>query len=237
MSKKHLSRLNAPKSWPIQRKGIKWIIRPNPGAHKLKDCIPLSILLKNILHYAKTTREVKAILNKGEILVDKKIRKDHKLPLGIMDVFEIPKTKEAYRIFINNKNKFILVKIKKEETNIKPYKIIDKKYLKNKKIQLNLYGGRNLILDKNDYNVGDSVIIDLTNNKIKSHLKLEKNSLVYLIGGKHKGNIGTIEKIEKPLGISGKTEIILKSGKDKLSTLKDYAFVISKDITLEENGK
>ena len=232
MAKQHLSGLNAPKSWGIKRKEIKWVVRPNPGPHKLKECIPLNLLVKNLLKYAKTTREVKSILNKGEIIIDKKVRKDHKFPLGIMDVLEIPKLNEYYRIFLDNKNKFVLAKIKKEDTNLKPFKIIDKTNLKNKKIQLNLYGGKNLITDKDIYKVGDTLIIDLNNNNIKSHLKLEKGSLIYLIGGKHKGEIGNLESIEKPKGISGRTEIVLDIGKRKINTLKEHAFVINKDLNL-----
>ena len=63
MVKRHLSRLTAPKSWPIKRKSTKWITRPHPGPHTLKNCMSLNIVLKNILKYAKTTKEVKKILD------------------------------------------------------------------------------------------------------------------------------------------------------------------------------
>src|SRR3989344_4686856 len=139
MSKSHLSRLYMPKSWPVPKKQNKWIIKPSPGPHPLKECIPINIILKNILKYARTTREVKKILSNKEIIVDKKIIKDQKFPLGLFDILEIPKTNEYFIILLNKKGKFILKPIKKEESSLKLCKIINKTLLKGKKIQLNLY--------------------------------------------------------------------------------------------------
>ncbi|MBU4501796.1 MAG: 30S ribosomal protein S4e, partial [Nanoarchaeota archaeon] len=161
MVKRHLSRLGAPKSWPIQRKGIKWIARPSPGPHTLKNCITLSLAIKNLLKYAKTTKEVKIILNEGKILIDKIVRKDHKFPLGIMDVIDIPSTKENFRVLYTDKGKFRLVKISADEGKLKPTKIVGKTILKGKKIQLNFYDGKNLIVDKEEYKVNDTLILEL----------------------------------------------------------------------------
>ena len=96
MGKSHLKRLNAPKSWPISRKRNMWITRPSSGPHKLVESMPLNTILKELLKYPKITKEVKNILNKKEILVDKIPRKDIGFPVGIYDVIEIPKTKEYF---------------------------------------------------------------------------------------------------------------------------------------------
>ena len=56
MVKNHLTRLTAPKSWPIRRKGIKFIIRPQAGAHSLKNGISLSLVVRELLKYAKTKK-------------------------------------------------------------------------------------------------------------------------------------------------------------------------------------
>lgn len=231
MVKKHLSSLNAPKCWPIKRKEHKWTTRPNPGPHPLKRSIPLNILIKNLLKYAEKTKETKRILTNKEILIDKQIRKDHKFPIGLMDTIEIIKSKEYYRLLLNKKGKFILVPIKKEETEIKPLKIIGKKTVKNKKIQINLHDGRNILIEKDNYKVGDSIIINPLNKKIISHLKLEKNSKVYLTGGNHIGKIAIVTELNK----KGSKTIILNYNKEKIKTSKNYVFVIGE--TLNEYEK
>jgi len=49
----HLSTLAAPKSWPIKRKGIKWITRPKSGPHNLKSSLPLIVVLRDMLKLTK----------------------------------------------------------------------------------------------------------------------------------------------------------------------------------------
>lgn len=232
MVKKHLPRLTAPTSWPIQRKGIKWVTRPSPGPHPLRSCIPFNLVLKNLLKHAKTTREVKKILHEGKVLVDKKVRKNHKFPIGVMDVLEIPETKEYFRVLYTAKGNFMLHKISAEEAKLKPVKIIGKTKLKGDKTQLNLYDGKNIVVDKDGFKVGDTIILSLDGKPvIKKHLKFEKGSLVYLIEGEHKSKSGTIEEI-KP--IFGNPVITVKSKNKIFETSKRFAFVIDDSISLGE---
>lgn len=231
MVEKHLSRLAAPKNWPIKRKSNKWVTRPSPGPHPLKRCISLNLLLKDILNYSKTTRESKKILNKKEVLVDKKVRKDYKFPLGVMDILEFSKTNQYFRVLFDKKGKFTLVPIKKEESNIKPCKILNKTPLKGKRLQLNLYDGKNILIEKDDYEVGGTVIIDLTNNKIKEHIKLEKGAYIYITDGKYTGKSGILKEILKSNSSKPDKIILNIEGKD-VETLKDYAFVIGKTKSL-----
>lgn len=233
---RHLKRLNSPKTWTIRKKGITWVAKPSSGPHGIEDCITINLMLKKLLKYAKTTKEVKNILNGGKILVDKKVRKDHKFPLGLMDVVEIPDMNEFYRILIDNKGRLYLNKIKKEEAGIKLCKIIGKKILKGKKTQLNLYDGKNILVDKDIYAVGDSVVIDLSNNKIKNHLPLKKGNLVLLIKGNHTGEVAVLEEILKLKGFA-KDKILLKLKNKKVETIKDYAFVLGKDKPVIEIEK
>lgn len=228
MSKKHLKRLNAPRSWPISRKETKWVTRQNPGPHKIEEAMPLSIITKNLLKYAKTTRDVKRILNSKDILVDKIPRIDLKFPVGIFDIIEIPKTKEHFILLINKKGKLFLKKIDEKKSEIKHLKIIGKKILKNNKLQLNFYNGNNMLFDNKDYKVGDTLLINLNDKKIIKHLKLEKGALVYLIKGKHVGSIGTLEKLSSSNNLK-KDILELKIDNKIIKTLKDYAFVVDKD--------
>ena len=221
--KRHLKRLSAPKSWPLQRKGITFIARPLPGAHKLNQCITINVVLKDLLKHSKTTKETKSILNKGLVLVDNKVVKKHRLPVGIMDIISIPSLKEYYKVLYNTRKKFILEPIKKEEAEQKTCKIIGKKILKKKKVQINLYDAKNIIVTKDAYKVGDSIVIK--DNKIVKHLKFEKGAKVFLTAGKYIGLFGTLEEIKKFNGRSHDLITVIVD-KKQFQSKKDYAFVI-----------
>ncbi len=223
--KRHLSRLASPKIWPIERKEIKWIAKPRPGPHSMNNSITLNILLQNVLNIAKNTKESRRILNKGNVKVDGIIRKDHKFPTGMMDVVSIKD--DNYRILLDKKGRFILHKISKEESNLKPKKIVKKTTLKKKKIQITFFDGTNKIIDKDNYKVADTLILDLSKKSVKDHLKLEEGNLAYLLSGKHAGELGIIKRVETNKDLKP-NKIFLSKNKESFETLKDYAFVIGK---------
>ncbi|MBS3135192.1 30S ribosomal protein S4e [Candidatus Woesearchaeota archaeon] len=227
MGKNHLKRLNAPKTWPISRKGSKWITKQNPGPHKLNESMPLNIIIRDLLIYAKTTKEVKNILSNKDILINKRVIKEKKFPVGTFDIIEIPKTKENFLFLLNKKGKFFLQKIDDKKAEVKHLKIIGKKVLKKNKLQINLYNGNNFLTDKKEYNVGDTLLINLKDKKILKHLKLEKNADVYIIDGKYVGLTGTVESLSS----NKKNDTIdLKINNKNVKTLKKYIFVIDKAL-------
>ncbi len=226
----HLSRHEAPKGWRIKRKETKWIARPTPGPHPLNKSITINYLLKGLLHYANTTREAKVVLNNKNILINKVVRKDHRFPVGIFDVVELPKTKEYFRLFQDESLRFILHKISKEEAEIKPSRIINKTKLKKGRLQVNLSDSRNILVDNDKFKVGDTLILNLSANSIKSHVKMEKNAKIYLMEGKYTGKIAAIENITETKNLNP-AKIICKSDNKKFETLKKYAFVIGDEIT------
>lgn len=58
--------------------------RPSPGPHKLRECLPLIVLLRNRLKYALTGDEVKRIVKQRLIKVDGKVRTNPTFPAGFM---------------------------------------------------------------------------------------------------------------------------------------------------------
>ncbi len=222
MVKNHLKRLAVPRSWPIKRKETKFICRPNPGAHQLKFGIPLGIFIRDILKYAKTMHEVKNILKNRNVLVDGVRKKEHRFIVGLMDVIGISEIKKYYRVILDKKGKISLIEIKENDASIKPCKVTGKNKVKGK-TQLNLFDGRNILVDKDDYKVNDTLIISFPNQEIKKHLKFEKNVLVFFTGGKHIGGTGVVEDI-----VSDKIRYKNTKG-EVFETLKKYAFVIGKE--------
>lgn len=63
--------------------------RPSPGPHKLRECLPLVIFLRNRLKYALNGKEVTKILAQRLVKVDGKVRTDACYPAGFMgEAFE-----------------------------------------------------------------------------------------------------------------------------------------------------
>ncbi len=217
--KSHLKRLTIPKSWDVKRKNNKFIMRPFPGGSEKKLTMPLQVVIRDILKLAKTAREVRFILNNKEILVNGRKRKEVKFPVGLMDVIDVPDLKKAYRVMLDKKGKLTLLDIKAEEAKVKLYKIAGKTTLKKGKVQLNFTDGHNLLVDKDSYKTNDTVTLELGKDKIKDHVKFDKKTTVYLIGGKHVGGLGTVEEIRK-------NNILFKSKAGVFETPIRYTFAV-----------
>ena len=80
-----------------------WAPRPSAGPHKLRECLPLIVFLRNRLKYALTKREVGMILMQRLVRVDGKVRTDSTYPAGFMDVIGIEATGEQFRLIYDVK--------------------------------------------------------------------------------------------------------------------------------------
>ena len=227
---KHLKRYFSPKSWKIKRKGIVYITKPSPGPHKIEMALPLNVILRDMLKYATTNREVKFMLANKDITVDGIRRRNLKFPVGLFDVLALNDIGEHFRIILDKKGSIALIKISKDESSLKLCKIIGKSIMKGAKgkAQLNLYDGKNMLVEKDSYKVGDVVLIELSgkNFRIKDHIKLDKGCLVFLTGGKHIGEIGKIQDI------AGSRIIYKTENGDAVETLKKYAFPVGSNKPL-----
>lgn len=230
---KRLKRYKAPKSWPIPRKIAVWAVKPRAGPHPMERSLPLLIIIRDILGYGDTAKEAKHIIGKGEILVDRRVAKDYKMPVGLMDTISIPKIDEHYRMLIDSRGKLKLVKIDEERSKWKLVRIENKTTVKGGKIQLNLHDGRNILLNENKYKTGDVLKIELPSQKILKDYPLKENHIAMIIGGKHVGEISAIKDYE--VTRSPKPNIV--NFQDEFSTIKDYVFIIGiniPEITLPE---
>ena len=221
MVKRHLKRINTPKTWKVQRRGIKFITRSNPGGMAKEFTMPVSNILKYELQLANTIKEVKHIIKDEEILVNSRKITDYRYPVCFTDVISFPKSGQYYRLIMDRDGILKLITISKEESQLKIIKIIGKSFV-DKKLQLNLMDGRNIFFEKQHYKVNDSLLITIPDQLVKEHLALEKGALVLLYKGKHVGKIGAV------LEITQKT-IKIKEGEDVFETKKDYVMVVGKD--------
>ena len=231
MVKNHLKRINAPKTWKIERKSSKWVMHPNPGAHTLPDCISLSTIFKEVLHIADTSRQVRTILRSKEVQVNGRRRIDPHDAVGIMDVLAIPELKEQFRMLVDRFGQLSLRKIPAGESGMQLCKITGKRTLSGGKVQFSLSGGRTM-LGKGEYKVGDSLLLDVPAQSVKDHIPFDKGAAVFFTGGKHVGSVGTLTDFTSstvaftPLGKKG----------EHYTTAKRYAFVVGKDKPLVSLG-
>ncbi len=229
----YMKRLAMPRTWPLARKGTIYVAKPLPG-RELQRSLPLSIAIKH-LEFARTTREVKFILNSSRVKVNLRPVKEVNYPIGLFDVISFPTTKKSYRLLFKNK-KLFLHPISEAESKIRPARVVNKTILKGKKMQVNLGDGSNFLASAATFltgcRAGDTIIIDLEKNLASSTLKLEKNSLVYMMGGKHLGHLAKVLEIE------GERAICEIEG-SKVNALRKHLFVIGKEkpvISLPQQG-
>lgn len=222
MVKNHLKRIAVPRTWNIPRKEGTFVTRPNAGAHKLAYGLSLSLVMREFIKVAKSAKEARKILSTKDVFVDKRKRTDPKYMVGLMDVIEFPELEEQYRVLLDEKGRLMTLKVTAKESKLKLSKISSKTKLAKGRTQLNTADGRNIIVEKDTYKTGDTLQLELPEQKITAHYPLEKGALVLLTGGKHAGITATVEEI------SG-VKMLLKAKKETFETMKRHAFVIGKD--------
>ncbi len=226
-SRNHLKRYKAPKAWPIHSKEETWTTKTSAGTHSIDESIPIVMVLREILDLAGNAREAKFILNKGEVLIDGIPRKDHKFPVGFMDVISIPKINKYYRILIDNRNRLVLHEIDKKDSDFKLVSIENKTTVKGGKTQLNLHDGRNVITDE-EYKTSDVLLLNIPEQSVSDSITFEEGALCLIIGGKHTGELGRIDSINVTESSKANT-VLIKTDEGSFLTLTQYVFVIGQD--------
>lgn len=192
----HMKRLAAPRTWPLKRKASVFIAKQSAGAHSVEESMAAVTVLRDMIGVCDTAREAKRIIGNRELFVDGKAVKDPKAPIGFMDVVSVPKMNLAYRMLLTDKGKLTLVPIGADETGWELCRIEDKTIVKGGKVQLNLSGGRNLLLDRNDYKCGDTLKVSFDGQQVIDHYPLAENSTVFIKEGSHTGSVKTVKAVE-----------------------------------------
>ncbi len=213
----YLKRHAAPRSWLIDRKERAFISKPNPGAHPIERALPLGLILQS-LGVGKTSREVKKAMLANEIIVDGRRVKDHRLPVGLFDTVEVPTLKLAQRMGIDLKGRLALQPIAKD-VHHKPCRIVGKTIVKGNKVQLNLIDSRNLLVPKDSFKVGDTLIIDVPKQTILKHLKLEAGAKILITSGRYVGQTAKVS------GVEGDT-VTFTINETTSQTNKEHVYVI-----------
>ena len=192
-SSNHMKRLAMPRSWPLPRKTSIWVTKAAPGAHALELCMPIVVVIRDILGYAKSTREVRHILHNNLVSIDGRVCKDSRRGVGFMDVLTLGE--ENYRCIVDQKGILRYRKISKKEAKTKVCRINGKTTIKGGKTQLHLHDGRNILTDDaGEYNTGDSLVLALPSQEIKEHIRFSDGIKCYLTGGAHVGEFAEVSE-------------------------------------------
>lgn len=215
----HLKAYAAPKSWHVRRKVNKWIMRPQAGKHPMKRAMPIGLLVR-LLGLAKTAREAKQIVNAGHVFVDGKRASDVHTAVGFMDVVKVG-SEALVRVLIDKKGRLVFLPAEKGEDLKKVCRVVRKQSIPGGKVQLTLSDGRNILKEKSEEAVGDSLVLELPSQKVLERIALEKGAVAMLMGGRHIGNVGTIERVDG-------NKITCKGENGSFETLRQFAFVVGK---------
>jgi small subunit ribosomal protein S4e len=238
----HRKRLSAQVTYPIKRKHGIFTIRSHPTRGKAETSIPLGIIMREILGYAKTLSEVKKILMKDYVKVDGKIRRSYKFGVGPMDVLEITKTNEFFRLTpYRGKRMLNLHPISKEEAHNKILRIHKKHTFQEGKIQLTFHDGINCLVSSDDkLNISisdlkpkDSVLYNLETKEIEDHYPFAEGNIGLIMGGHNVGIIGKILNIESQPGRKNRT-ITLETDEGDIKTTDNHILIIGKEKPMIE---
>ncbi|MFQ6124276.1 MAG: 30S ribosomal protein S4e [Candidatus Heimdallarchaeota archaeon] len=234
-AKKHLKRLPAPKTFRIPRKQAKFTGRPAPGPHRLNECIPLFIVIRDLLRWANTGKEAKKIITAGKCKIDGRVIRNYRFPVGLMDILTIPSVDERFRILPYTGPPLVLHPISEEEANIKLTKIIRKTKVKGGEIQLNLHDGRNKLFLEEEFEaldlelctIGSTLRLTVPEQQIQDLIPLESGVSALVTAGKNIGLQGRILELERKMG---KGTAILQATQEKIfRTALEFIFVVGRN--------
>lgn len=198
--RKHLKRMSAPHHWMLGKLDGIWAPRPSSGPHKLRECLPLVIILRNRLKYALTKQEVTMICMEKLVKVDGKTRVDPDFPAGFMDVIKIEKSGDTFRLLYDTKGRFVVHRINEEESKYKLARVVKQEFTKKNIPYVATNDGRTIRYADPLIKVDDTVKIDLATGKIVDFIKFETGNLVMITRGRNAGRIGVLQSIERHEG-------------------------------------
>merc|ERR1712196_115202 len=177
--KRHMKRLNAPKHWMLDKMGGTWAPRPSTGPHKLRECLPLVLVLRNRLKYALTCKEVQQILMQRLIKVDGKVRTDPK------DRYVIHRLNHKN---FPTENQFKLCRIAKVSVGAKnvPY--------------VSTHDGRTVRYPDPNAKMHDVIKVNIASGKAEDLIKFEVGATCVITRGQNQGRVGVITNREKHIG-------------------------------------
>lgn len=198
----HQTRNQVTKKIPIERKGTKYVAR---ALGSLDNSVPAVIAVRDMLHLAKTTKEVKEMIKNKALKINGREVKDHRESIYLFNLFEADK---IYNLTLLPTGRFVLEESKHKNERI--CKVIGKKNVSGNRIQINCHDGSN-ILSKEKIKNSDTIYLD-NSGKITKVVSLEKGKDCFVISGKYAGQKGKVNSLD-----DGKITVHLHDSKNSVS--------------------
>lgn len=230
-----LKRKPAPRFWPIHRKEKTWVVKPSSGPHSLENCLPLAVVLRDILGFAKTRKEAKTIVSQGKVRVDGKVRRADDFPVGLMDVISIADVEKSFRVLPSKKG-LILQPIPEEEASFKLYRVENKTTERKGHVKLSLHDGSNMLVKIADpknpqedvYEAFDTLKINLQDRQVLEHTRMKEKDLAIVTGGKNIGKHGKILEIEEAEAKKRREALVIIEDErgNRYQTILNFVFAV-----------
>jgi len=204
------------------------MVKPSPGPHPREDALPLRLLLRDYLSLARTAGEADKILAGGQVLVDGRVRRSPKFPVGLMDVVRLPTLNRNYRVLLDHRGRLVLREIDQAETSSKLCKIMRKDIVRGKRTQLSFHDGKTLVGDFDEFRPGDGVKLALPELKVLERFPFEKGATALVTGGKNVSKVGTITDIKLVEGTQPNIVTLEASG-ETFQAPEHYVFIVGKE--------
>ena len=205
----HQTRSEIIRGLPLPRKGTKYVA---VASRNNNTAVSAVVALRDMLHLASSSKEVKHMVHNKMIKINGKIATDLHQPI---DLFSILHADKNYELIVLPTGRFAFEETKE---NLRPVRIIGKTAVKDKQVQYNLHDGTNII-SKEIMNVGDTLVLDF-DNKTKKHIAMEKGKKAIVVSG---SNIGKSGKI---LNVSGKNIVLSIEGQSEDVVLQKTQVIV-----------
>merc|ERR1711998_5494 len=171
---------------------------------KLRECLPLVLILRNRLKYALTNKEVQRICMQRLVKVDGKVRTDINYPVGFMDVISLEKSDEHFRLLYDAKGRFVLHRLNnKNFSKEHQFKLcrVQRVSVGAKGVPyITTHDGRTIRYPDPLAKMHDVVKVDINTGKAADVVKFESGATCVVTRGQNQGRVGTIIGREKHVG-------------------------------------
>eukprot|EP01013_Petalomonas_cantuscygni_P016058 TRINITY_DN32_c0_g2_i1.p2 TRINITY_DN32_c0_g2~~TRINITY_DN32_c0_g2_i1.p2 ORF type:complete len:287 (-),score=71.81 TRINITY_DN32_c0_g2_i1:649-1509(-) len=231
--RKHLKRLATPHAWMLDKLNGIFAPRPRPGAHKLRESLPLILIVRNRLKYALTAGEAQMIVKQRKVKVDGKVRTDTKYPVGFMDTIHIPDTEQRFRLLYDAKGRQSLVPVDESESNIKLLKVRKILYTPGRVPVATCHDGRVIRYPDPLLKTNDTIVYDMEKQAVQDWVRFKLGCLAMVTGGANTGRVGVMTKLERHPGSFHIVHITDAAG-HSFATRIGNVFVIGRPATDKE---
>lgn len=152
-----------------------------------------------------------------------------------MDVVQVEKTGENFRVIYDVKGRFTVHRITPQEAKYKLCKVREVKTGPNAVPYLYTTDGRTIRYPDPIIKVYDSIQVDIASGKIQDTIKFDSGNLCMITGGRNTGRVGTIMSRERHPGSFDIVHVKDANG-HTFATRIGYVFIIGMfQIELEQN--